>query len=285
MKAKCPMDPITRAARVFLAEAEAFWRAEPMRVLPLFAAPSERGEVVKALRLQELSPDNRRPLFLFEEPFAESHAYLDGLAEAIRQDYEQIRRGVAEEGVTLPPFPATVQAREGCSAPMQRAVVVLELAARLLGDPFEGLCMALVPRQVADRAGWQESMATLHRVRLSARVRIAVFAPPDGPLHGMSSSLGAHLHIDEAELRDYLRRMDSTTSEGSRSELPAPETAMQLRRLLLDAAARTAAGPLTPPAQTIPARAHPPQAPARRPPAASAPSGCSFASRTSTRSC
>src|SRR5829696_8615405 len=102
------MDPITRAARVFLAEAEAFWRAEPGRILPMIAAPSERGSVVKALRLHELAPDNRRPLFLYEEPFTELHAYFDDLAEAMRRDYELLREGAAEEGVTLPPFPASV---------------------------------------------------------------------------------------------------------------------------------------------------------------------------------
>jgi hypothetical protein len=248
------MDPIIRAARVFLAEAEAFWRAAPTHILPLFAAPAERGEVVKALRLQELAPDNRRPLFLFEEPFAEPRVYFDGLAAAIRQDYEQIRRGVAEEGVTLPPFPVTEQGVQGREVLLH---ATLELAARLLGDPFEGLCLALVPRQIADPTGWRESVARLHGVPLSTHVRIAVFAPPGGPLHGMFRSPGAHLHIDQAELRDYLRRIGSTASEVSANELPAPEAAMELRRLLLDRAARTPAGPLTPPAQTIPVPALP----------------------------
>src|SRR5690348_1034673 len=98
------MDPITRAARAFLAEAKAFWRAWPERVLPMIAEPSERGELVKALRLAELAPENRWPLFLCEAPFIDARTYFDGLEEAIRHDYEAIREGVADEGVILPAF-------------------------------------------------------------------------------------------------------------------------------------------------------------------------------------
>ena len=38
------MDPIMRAAQAFLEDTEAGWRQRPARVLPLVAAPSERGD-------------------------------------------------------------------------------------------------------------------------------------------------------------------------------------------------------------------------------------------------
>ena len=66
------MDPVMRAARVFLMEAETLWRERPERVLPLVGEASERGEMVKALRLAELAPENRRPLFLYEAPSLEA---------------------------------------------------------------------------------------------------------------------------------------------------------------------------------------------------------------------
>jgi len=228
------MHPITRAAKVFLAEAEAFWRAEPGRILPMVADPSARSSVVKALRLQEMAPENRRPLFLYEEPFADTDAYFDGLAEAIRHGYKQIRSGAAEEGVTLPPFPASDADGQQSAGPMEHAALALGRAAALLGDPFDGVWLTLVPEQVADPAGWRESIATLDRVRLSSRVRVAVFAPPDGPLQGTLRGPGAHLNIDEIDLRDYLRQCTPTPSDIS-------ETGMKLRKLLVDAGERAAA--------------------------------------------
>src|SRR5690242_5074371 len=124
------MDPITRAVRAFLVEAKAFWRAWPERVLPMIAEPSERGEVVKALRLAELAPENRRPLFLYEAPFADARTYFDGLVEAIRHDYEAISEGVAGEGVILPAFSINGTALGS----VERAVLAAERAAMLLGD-------------------------------------------------------------------------------------------------------------------------------------------------------
>ena len=117
----------------------------PERVLPLGAEPSERGEVVKALRLGELAPDNRRPLFLYETPFTEATQYFVGLAEAIMHDYEALRKGVGEEGVTLPAFTMNPIGL----GPLECAVLAMERAATLLGDRFEGATVALVPEQVA----------------------------------------------------------------------------------------------------------------------------------------
>src|SRR5262245_50349755 len=118
------MDPITIAARAFLAEAKAFWRASPGRVLPMIAEPSERSEVVKALRLAELAPENRRPLFLYMTPFVDVTRYFDGLVEAIRHDYEAIREGAASEGVSLPAF-----SMNGATlGPVERTVLAAERA-------------------------------------------------------------------------------------------------------------------------------------------------------------
>jgi hypothetical protein len=201
------VDPILRAASEFSAEAEAFWRADPGRVLPMVAGEGERGEIVKALRLQELALGNRRPLFLHEEPFKGPRAYFDGLTDAIRQDYAKIREGVAEEGVTLPLFPAISRGAPRTSDPMERAVFTAALAAGLLGDRFQGLCLSLVPPSVADPLGWRESIAALRRLQLPLRVRLAVFAPPGGPLDGVFDARGARLRIDDDELRDYIENL------------------------------------------------------------------------------
>jgi hypothetical protein len=53
------MDPVTNAAKRFLAEAEAFYRACPGAILPMRAEPSARSELGRILRLGELMPENR----------------------------------------------------------------------------------------------------------------------------------------------------------------------------------------------------------------------------------
>ena len=90
------MDPITRAAHAFMSEADAVFAAG-RRVLRIVAGASDRSSLVKALRLMEWRPDNRRPFFLYEEPFEAPEAYFDRLARRVHDDYERVRAGVAEE--------------------------------------------------------------------------------------------------------------------------------------------------------------------------------------------
>ena len=135
------MDPVMRAVRVFLAEMDTLWWERPERVLPLLAEPSSRSDVVRALRLGELAPENRRPLFLYEEPFTEAEAYFGGFTAAIERDYAAVRKGVAAEGVNLPAF--SVEA--GALAPVERAVLGMERAVGRLGERFDGATFALVP--------------------------------------------------------------------------------------------------------------------------------------------
>ena len=251
------MDPIMRAAHAFLEETKAGWRQLPGRVLPLVAAPSERGEVVKALRLGELAPENRRPLFLYETPFTEATRYFVGLAEAIRLDYEALRKGVGEEGVSLPPFTMNPIAL----GPLERAALAMERATTLLGDRFEGVTVALVPEQVADAGAWRESVRALDRIGRSPRVRLAVYAPPDGPLDGLLGDVGAPFQVDAAELLDFLKELGHGATEGPATaaglvmpderatamaaagdKSPSPQTSRTLRGLMLQAAGRMGAG-------------------------------------------
>jgi hypothetical protein len=251
------MDPIMRAAQAFLADTEAGWRQSPGRVLPLVAAASERGEVVKALRLGELSPENRRPLFLYETPFTEATRYFVGLAEAIRRDYEALRKGVAEEGVSLPPFTMNPIAL----GPLERAALAMERAATLLGDRFEGVTVALVPEQVADAGAWRGSVLALDRMGRSLRVRLAVYASPGGPVDGLFEDVGARFQVEEAELLDFLKDLGQGASEGPATapgpvlsdeqavamaavgdKSPSPKTSRTLRGLLLQAAVKMGAG-------------------------------------------
>jgi tetratricopeptide (TPR) repeat protein len=223
------MDPIMRAARTFLAEAETLWWEHPERVLPLIADPSDRGDLVRALRLGELAPENRRPLFLYEAPFTEAESYFGGLTAAIERDYAAVRKGVAAERVSLPAF----SFEAGTLAPVERAVLWMERAAALLGERFDGATFALVPTQVQDNAAWRESVGALEQAPRPPRARLAVYAPPGGPLDGALGDEGARLHVDEDALWGFI--------EERGGDDPSQEPRAELRRLLLAAAKSTKA--------------------------------------------
>ena len=141
-----------RTARVFLAEADVIWRERlpKQSVLPLVAEASGRREVVKALRLAELAPENRRPLFLYEAPFAEAEPYFHELTEAIGRDYEAVRKGVANEGVELPAFAMSPLAL----GPLERATLAMEEGGRAARRALRaGRPSAARPRADRERAG------------------------------------------------------------------------------------------------------------------------------------
>ncbi|MEO7327454.1 MAG: hypothetical protein ABI193_02670, partial [Minicystis sp.] len=180
----------------------------------MIAEPSDRGALVKTLRLRELDADNRTPLFLYEEPFLEPSSYFEGLVASIRADYEILREGVHTEGVALPPFLVPEAVPRDPLPRLEQAACAIERAAFLLGEPFDGVDVALVPSRVEDGAGWRESVATLSRAPLSSRVRLSIFDRPGGPLKGTLDELGAHFHVDPDELATYLRALGQGTSKG-----------------------------------------------------------------------
>jgi tetratricopeptide (TPR) repeat protein len=260
-------DPITRASRVFLAEAEAFFRARKGPVLPMIAPVSARSDLVKALRRAELARKNRRPLFLYDEPFVSTHRWGDGLARAIEQDYEALRGGAEAEGVTLPPFAS--DATDGMSSggetesPLLRAVKAIERVAALLASRLDGVLVALLPAHIEDARAYRAALTMLVTTSFSRPVRLAVHCPPGGPLEGVLPSDGARFHVDADELAAYLKPIgDGGESAGPQlppplapkeeqrnafeqetgRKLPDSEAARRLRGLLLEAGAATGRG-------------------------------------------
>jgi hypothetical protein len=142
---------------MFLGEIEAFWRQGSDRVLPLIADYPMRSEMTKALRLGELAPENRWPLFVYEARFVDDRTYFDGLVQALMLQYDDIRQGVAEEGVQLPAFTTEGVTLTG----LERALVAVERAAMLLGEPFHGILVALVPEHVMNVATWRNGVARM----------------------------------------------------------------------------------------------------------------------------
>lgn len=188
------MDPITRAMRRLAEDGGAFWRAYPGKLLPLIAEDDERSLVIQALRLWEHAPENRRPFVICEAPFTTANDYFAKLANQIATDYEAVREGAAEEGVELEPFPSPADA------------LAAYHAARLLGDRFDGLVVALVPAHVADADAWRDSVRALAGTWWPERLRWAVFSPPTGPLAEVLGEEGARLQLDAGEELGFLKQ-------------------------------------------------------------------------------
>jgi len=254
------VDPITRASRTFLAQADAFWRAGQGPLLPMIADASARGDLVKTLRLAELALANRRPLFVHEEPFTGARTWADGLAVAIAEDYQAVREGAEKEGVALPPFPAATEGPSEKDPPLARAVWAMERASALLAERLDGVLVALLPKTVADPPGYRDAIATLAATRFSRRVRLAVHDPPGGALAGVLGGDGARYEVDQDALAEHLKQLGAgggsegppgppppePTDEQRRayeaktgSKLPAPGVTRMLRTLLVDAAMAT----------------------------------------------
>jgi hypothetical protein len=198
------MDPITRAMWELIGQADAFWRANPNRLLPLVAHEDQREDMVQALRLYEARPENRRLVMVFGAPFTTASAYFPQLTAHIARHYEIVRKGAAEQGVELAPLGS----EEGTvpSGTMKRAVLAIDTAARQLGERFDGIVVALIPDHVADEPGWRESVRVLAATRWAPRVRLAVFAPSGGPLSEVIDAEGAHLRINPSAMLAFLKQ-------------------------------------------------------------------------------
>jgi hypothetical protein len=148
--------------------------------------------------------------------------------------------GASEEGVELPAFTLNPIAL----GPLERAALAMDRVAGLLGERFDGALIVLVPERVADAPSWRDSVRAFDRMVRPQRVRLAVFAPPGGPINGMLGAAGARFRVDAAELAAFLEDQGRATSEGppTGEGAPATGTGRTLRAMLLDAAAKVAAG-------------------------------------------
>lgn len=206
------MDPITVATRRFLRDLARLWKQRPDRIARLVASSGDRGHVVKAMRLGEYDPSNRRPLFVYDAPFEATEPYFAGLCDRISTDYELVRRGVADEGVTLPRL--SPPARVPALSPEAHAIAVLTAASERLSSRLDGALVALLPRSIANTSAWRGSIERLSRVARPPSLRIAVLDPEGGPLSSVLGPEGARFSFDLDELFDFVEQQSDRKSEG-----------------------------------------------------------------------
>ncbi len=229
------MDPITRASKVFLKEAAACWKARRGHVLFMEADASSRGDLVKTLRLAEWDPSCRRPLFLFEGEFTEARGYFAALSAKMVRDYEELRRGAAEEGVPLP----ELEARPGSGDEEPSAPALAGSRARsivrAIEGKLEGIDIALVPKRVSMRPAFRDAAALLAAavVTPGGGLRLLVLDAPGGVPSPIAEGRTAHFRVDPDELAAYLKDLGNGNTESERAPAPASR---ELRDLILAAA-------------------------------------------------
>ncbi|WP_437841687.1 hypothetical protein [Sorangium sp. So ce1153] len=218
--------------------------------------------MLKSLRVWEMERENRRPFFLYEEPFIDKAGYFEGLCKRLGDDYELLRKQAAQDGVELSPFTPQDPQRVAGMPPLERAVVHVERAGALLGERLDGVLLGLLPRQVRDAAAWRQSVAALARAPWSTRVLLSFFDPPGGPLESVLGAEGARFSVNRDELFDYLRQLATNKSAGpagppppvpteaqreeyerrTGQKLMSPDEGRALRTVLMDAAQHMSRG-------------------------------------------
>lgn len=236
------MDPITRAAKQLHADIDAFWNPHPgapiaagPRVLRLVISPSERGDLLKALRWLEWSPTNRRPVILFEEAFEDEPRYLRALVTKTANDGEAVRKGLAEGGVLLT-LPLASPADAVLDATTARRYLDAA-AACVVNGSLDGLFVVVVPERVAAPNAYGATLAKLMASPIGPALRLVVLDIPGAEL-GALLPTEVRFQVDRAELFAFLKQIGPKPSAGPAIPKPSWSSALPSRH---DAAVRRAA--------------------------------------------
>lgn len=213
------MDPITTAAKRFYREHETAWVGvpgeEPPPILRLESDASERRSVIKALRVLEWQPDNRRPFSIVEVPFADASSYIAAAIDHVRKDIEELDKGLTEDGITRTAMPA----RPPGSSP-EEAVAHFEVLARHVATALDGLVVVLAPAQLLDRGGFTKVIAAMKARRsANAPLRLDVFAPTAPELVELLP-MAARFVVDQTALLSHLRDLGAQDSAGPEPSMP-----------------------------------------------------------------
>ncbi len=253
------MDPITVAAKNFEREVARFEASKVGRALRVVATQTDRGDMVKTLRLLEWAPENRRPMFLHEAPFEGEGPWFTALGDKVREDYEALRAGAAEEGVTLAAFDPGQ--RVEALPPAGRAVAYVDHAATLLRGRLDGVVVGMCPKQIGDPARWRAAVEAWLGARFPDDVRSYVHDTPAGTLEALfHREAVARFEVDQDALMEYLKNLGGAPAsagpavapppaptpeqraafeQATGRRLPTPEAAKRLRTLLLEGAQKT----------------------------------------------
>lgn len=220
------MDPITLAARRFAAEFEAFWSPPPGHamkgppVLRLSVHRADRKDMLKALRVLEWQPGNRRPFVIVESAFTSEAAFALATASALEADYEKLREGLAEDGLTIPALPPSER-----PVTTERLIAQMGLAARGVSQALDGLVVVLVPASIEEGAPYAPFIERIALASNEPTLRLCVLDHPSlkGKLQGQ-----ARFEVDHDALLAFLKELSPDRSKGpasSAQKLSPPQKA------------------------------------------------------------
>jgi hypothetical protein len=213
------MDPITLAARRFMAEFESFWSPPPGHqvkgppALRLVVDRSDRKDLLKTLRVMEWQPDNRRPFVIVETAFSSEAAFALGAASSLEAEYEKLRKGLADDGLLIP-------ALAPCMRPVttERFMVQLDLAVQGVSQVLDGLVLVLIPSSVEEGAPFASFVERIASISNGTTLRMGALDQPNlrSNLPGQAS-----FAVDQAALLAFLKELKPNRSQGPAS--PAPQ--------------------------------------------------------------
>ena len=246
------MDPISLASKRFHTAFSSFWDPPPGNALPtppvlrIVVKPTSRTDAVKSLRLLEWAPENRWPFLILEASISSSDLTLAALASQVEANYEKLRSGLAQDGLSIP-------ALERMPRPVQVAALASQIAraARNVATVLAGLMVVLMPERIHDEglysniAGALADDADLSFMRVAVRDHESVAPRFPG---------FATFEVDRAALVQYLKDAGKPTKNGppdgrprptpaqlhaaelrAGKRIPSEGTGSDLRALLLDA--------------------------------------------------
>ncbi len=221
------MDPLSLEAQRFTAELALGWReiqSHGPSALRLEVLASDRKEMVKALRLAEWDPDNRRPLIRTEAPFDTAESFLSALAQVIERSYEELAMGLQSDGMEIPPLDAPKQ-------PITTGEIasLLRRAAEGVQWILEGLDVALIPTHVDDPEGYASLVGGLSRISDGSRLRIMVL---DDPALPETIRARSRFVLDSESVRRYAQNLADAKGRAPGSPKPwfSPKQKLALER-------------------------------------------------------
>jgi hypothetical protein len=133
-------------------EVDFFAREESLRLLHVVADRALHGPALDVLRAMQWSPDNRRAVFVLEDPTEPRAERWNAWCEQIVAELANVREAYAKSGIKLDQIESP-----GEGEPLIRFAAVLKAAAEILGRPpaaASGITVILSTTALREPEGW-----------------------------------------------------------------------------------------------------------------------------------
>jgi tetratricopeptide (TPR) repeat protein len=165
------VDPIAGAIRAFQEAFREFRRDRRARVLRITTTSKDIPALSKLLRAEEWRADNSSPFLILETAIGAIDEALPAFGAAIREHYELVRRGLADDGVTVEPFSAQFPLPADLIGGVVNDVAEFR---RKVAPPLAPPLVFFVPVKVDRPAEWHDVFLRLLGPLIDLDVRVIV---------------------------------------------------------------------------------------------------------------